>query len=780
MSHESQSYSLSILPLKHLVIFPSFAIPMTIQRIESVRAIDAALSSGNRRIAVFSQKPSEVLVPQPEDLYTVGTAATVQLIARSGNTLQVIIQGTERITFVHFTQTDPFLKAQVQPYPLVITQNIEREALRREVMDLTSRFLALSHPEMQLNFPPLVSAEEDIMQLIYPVGKLLNLELAKEQALLAAASDSEAIRLLNDFLHHEIEILEVRKKISEQAEGKLNQEHRKYILREQIKALQQELGEGSPEAETKGLRKKFEACELPETVKPEVEKELLRLEQVPPTSPEYQVALAHLELILELPWQALTTDNLDLGNARQVLDQDHYNLKEIKERIIEQLAVMKLNPRARAPILCFVGPPGVGKTSLGQSIAKALGRKFDRFSLGGMHDEAELRGHRRTYIGAMPGRILQSIRRAGVKNPLLMLDEIDKLGRDFRGDPGAALMEILDPAQNDSFHDNYLDLPFDLSKVFFITTANSTDSIPKPLLDRMETLHLSGYSDEEKLEIARRYLFPRQRSEAGLGADQFAVPDETLTAIIRRYTREAGVRELERMLGRLARKVAVRFAEGESTAVSIALADLRELLGTERVYLEQLRKQHSPGVATGLAWTESGGDVLYIEAVILPAGEKFTLTGHLGEVMKESAMAANSYVIAHCHEFGIDGRFNPVHLHVPSGAIPKDGPSAGVTMATALTSLYLGEPVRADTAMTGEITLSGLVLPVGGVKEKILAARRSGITRVILPRENDKDLHSLPEQVCAEMELIFADRIEDVLRAAIPAFKDLDPPLQSA
>lgn len=769
MSTESQSYTLPILPLENTVVFPTVAMPISVQRPASVKAVEVALASENRMIAIFAKKNAATDNPQPTDLYELGTVATIQLIVRFGTTVQIVVHGVERITIIDFIQTDPYLKAQVRPCPLSKIHNIETEALQREVLELTSQYFALAHPEKQLHFPPFVTLGEDIMQLVYPVTKLLQLDLAKEQELLTAPSDRDAMKLYNGHLNHEIQILEIRKKIAEQAQDKLSKEQKKYLLREQIKAMQQELGEGSPETEAKELRKKFEECMLPEKVKAEVEKELARLEQIPPSSPEYQVTSAHLELIFELPWQALTTDNLDLTNARQVLDQDHYGLKEVKERIIEQLAVMKLNPRAKAPILCLIGPPGVGKTSLGQSIARALGRKFDRFSLGGMHDEAELRGHRRTYIGAMPGRILQSIRRAGVKNPLFMLDEIDKLGHDFRGDPAAALMEILDPAQNDSFHDNYLDLPFDLSQVFFITTANTIDNIPKPLLDRMETLHLSGYSDEEKMEIARRYLFPRQRTEAGLPAEQFAVADETIVAIIRRYTREAGVRELERMLGRLARKVAVRFAEGETAPVSIAVADLGERLGPERFFVEQLRKKLSPGVATGLAWTESGGDILYVEAIELPEGEKFTLTGHLGEVMKESAMAANSYVTSHFQDLGMSKSFEAVHLHVPSGAIPKDGPSAGVTMATALASLYLGQPVRGDTAMTGEITLSGLVLPVGGIKEKILAARRAGINRVILPRENEKDLPSLPDHVKAEMELIFAERIEDFLTAAIPA-----------
>ena len=763
----SQSYTLPVMSLKNTVVFPGIVLPITVQRTASVKAVDTALGSDIKRVALFAQKNPNIDNPGPDDLYPIGVTANVTVIARVGSTVQIILQGVERVEVVHFVPSHPFLKAQVHPLPVSLTQNVETEALQRELLALSGRYIALSHPEIQHDLPLAVSSGEDFMQLVYPLAKLLQLDFDQEQALLEAPSDSEAMRLLSEFFRHEIEVLEVRKEISDQAKDKMSKDQRNYFLREQIRAMQQELGEGSPETEARALRKKFEGLSLPDSVQSEVEKEMARLEQTPTSSPEYQVTLSHLSLILDLPWELATTDNLNLQNARQVLDEDHYNLKEVKERIIEQLAVMKLNPQAKAPILCFVGPPGVGKTSLGQSIARALERKFERFSLGGMHDEAELRGHRRTYIGAMPGRIIQAIRRSGVRNPLIMLDEIDKLGQDFRGDPASALMEILDPAQNDSFRDNYLDLPFDLSKVFFITTANTVDSIPKPLLDRMETLRLSGYSDEEKIEIAHRYLFPRQRAEAGLLDGQLNIPDETLATIIRRYTREAGVRELERMLGRLARKVAVHFAEGETAPASIGGADLPEMLGPERFFAEHIRKDLPPGVATGLAWTESGGDVLYIEAIELPEGEKLTITGHLGEVMKESAMAANSYVLSHCQEFSIKKTVEAVHIHVPAGAIPKDGPSAGVTMATALTSLYTGRAVRSDTAMTGEITLSGLVLPVGGIKEKILAARRAGINRVILPRENDKDLVSLPAEVKAGMELIYVERIEEVLAAAI-------------
>jgi ATP-dependent Lon protease len=482
-----------------------------------------------------------------------------------------------------------------------------------------------------------------------------------------------------------------------------------------------------------------------------------------------------------LPWKKASTDQLDLARVRQVLDEDHYGIQEVKERIVEHLAVLKLNPSAKAPILCLVGPPGVGKTSLGQSIARAMSRTFERMSLGGVHDESELRGHRRTYIGAMPGRIIQAMRRAGVNNPVLMLDEVDKLGRDFRGDPAAALLEVLDPAQNHTFRDNYLDLPFDLSQVFFITTANALHPIPQPLLDRMEIIRLPGYSEQEKLEIAVRYLWPRRLKEAGLTAEQVRLDQETLKDIISRYTREAGVRQLEQMLGRVTRKVALKLAEKgpDSAPVTIAREQLSDWLGTERFMPEEARKALPAGVATGLAWTETGGDVLYIETSLLPGGRGLTLTGQLGEVMQESAQAARSYLWSHAEALGIDTeRFkrNGVHIHVPSGAIPKDGPSAGITMATALASLYLGLPVRQDTAMTGEISLSGLVLPIGGLKEKVLAARRAGITRVILPKANQKDLKEIPEEVRAEMTFVLAETIDDVLPAALRGWEGVEKP----
>jgi ATP-dependent Lon protease len=567
-------------------------------------------------------------------------------------------------------------------------------------------------------------------------------------------------------------VLELRNQINVQAQGEMERQQREYLLRQQLRAIQNELGEADPEkAATDHLRQRLEESDLPDEVRAEAEKELNRLERVPAASPEHGVIRTYLELILELPWRRGTETVIDIARTRAVLDEDHYDLKEVKGRILEHLGVLKLNPQAKAPILCFVGPPGVGKTSLGQSIARSLGRKFERMSLGGLSDEAELRGHRRTYIGAMPGRIIQALRRAGVNNPVVMLDEVDKLGRDFRGDPAAALLEVLDPEQNKTFRDNYLDMAFDISKTLFITTANTLGSIPQPLLDRMEVLRLPGYSEEEKLEIAKRYIIPRQIKETGLTVKNLTFPDDTVRAIIARYTRESGVRRLERGIGRVARKVALRFAEGSKRAVTVRPADLPEMLGPETFYPEKARKNSPPGVAAGLAVTESGGDVLYVESTLLPEGRGLTLTGQLGDVMQESVRAAQSWVMSHAAQLGLDPKHVEkigVHVHVPAGAIPKDGPSAGVTMVTALSSLYSGRPARSDTAMTGEITLTGLVLPVGGIKEKVLAARRAGLLRVVLPAANRNDLRELPDHVRKEMEFVFVERIDQVLAALLP------------
>jgi ATP-dependent Lon protease len=764
---------LPVLPIKNSVLFPGLLMPLTAGRPSSIAAIDAALANEDKELLIITQRDSSVESPTASDLYTIGTKAVVKrMMRRQDGAVNLIVQGVERVVLIKIEQTEPYLTARVRLAPVPEETNTEIEAMRRAILELSARAIQLAQPNAPIEVTQMLAENEEPLQLTYLIGSVLGLPVEKEQGLLEAPSRLDALRLLHSYLLHELQVLELRNQINVQAQGEMERQQREYLLRQQLRAIQEELGETSPEqADAELFRKQMDEAQLPEEARKEAERELSRMEKLPQASPDYHVIRTYLEIILELPWAKSTEDNLDLAHARQVLDEDHFDLKEVKERILEHLGVLKLNPTANAPILCFVGPPGVGKTSLGQSIARSLGRKFERLSLGGMHDEAELRGHRRTYIGAMPGRIIQAMRRAESNNPVLMLDEVDKLGRDFRGDPAAALLEILDPAQNHTFRDNYLDLSFDLSKVFFITTANTIDTIPAPLLDRMEMLRLSGYSAEEKMEIAHRYLIPRQLKESGLTDQQFILTDEALIHVISRYTREAGVRQLERAIGSLTRRVALRFAEGDTTPVIVRVEDLPEMLGPERFTFELTRKQLPPGVATGLAWTETGGDVLYIEATLLPAGRGLTLTGHLGEVMQESAKAAQSFIWAHTEQMGIDPnvvRRSGLHIHVPAGAIPKDGPSAGITMATALASVYTDTPVRSDTAMTGEITLTGLVLPIGGVKEKVLAARRAGINRVILPKENQKDLRELPENVRAEMEFVFADRVEEVLTAAVP------------
>jgi ATP-dependent Lon protease len=765
---------LPVLPLKNTVLFPNLGMPLAVGRPNSLAAIEAVLATEDKTFVVAAQRIADNEQPGMEDLYPVGTRAVVKRMARGEGVIELLVQGVERVTLLKAEQTEPFLRARVSSLPEPQDSGTEVEAMYRAVVELAARVLQLAQPQVQvpINIQQLVAQTQDPLRFTYLLGSMLSLDVAREQALLEAPTRAEALRLMHSYLTHEVQVLELRKKISTAAETEMSKQQREYMLRQQMQAIQEELGEKNPEkAEVEELRRRLNEADLPDNVRKEAERELNRLERLPPIAPDYQVIRTYLDFILELPWKKTTTDVIDLAHARQVLDEDHYDLKDIKDRILEDLAVLKLNPEAKAPILCLVGPPGVGKTSLGQSIARSLGRAFERMSLGGMHDEAELRGHRRTYVGAMPGRLLQAIRRAGVRNPVLMLDEIDKLGRDYRGDPASAMLEILDPAQNNQFRDNYLDLPFDLSKVFFITTANTLDTIPRPLLDRMEIIRLSGYSEEEKVEIARRYLLPRRLKEAGLTAEQLQIQPEALLRIIGRYTREAGVRELERMLGSIARKVARRLAEGKIEPVSVGVADLADLLGPERVRPERFRKTLPPGVSTGLAWTETGGDVLYVEATLLHDGHGLRLTGQLGQVMKESARAAQSFVWSHAEALGIDPdlfRRNGLHIHVPAGAVPKDGPSAGVALAMALTSLYTGVPVRSDVAMTGEITLTGLVLPIGGVKEKVLAARRAGIQHVILPRDNEMDLRELPDNVRAEMQFTLAERIEDVLPAALP------------
>ena len=770
---ESSLKTLPLLPLKNSVLFPHLLMPLSVGRPASLAAVEASLASEGREIIIVAQRDPSQEEPGQDALYTIATKAVIRKDTRpSEGLVELLVLGVERVAILRVDRRNGFLEARVRPLPLPEDTGTEVEALRGAVAELAGKAFSLVRPEAPVELSQMLAGSTEPMRMVYLLASLMSLEAVKEQALLEAQSRADALRLMHTFLSHEVQVLELRTKIADEARSEMSREQREYLLRQQMRAIQQELGEANPEqAEVGELRERLAKAALPEEARKEAERELGRLERIPSASPEHHVARTWLELVLELPWKAATEDNLDLKRARAILDEDHYGLKEIKERILEHLAVLKRNPDAKAPILCFVGPPGVGKTSLGQSIARSLGRKFERMSLGGLHDEAELRGHRRTYIGAMVGRVIQAIRRAGARNPLLMLDEVDKLGRDFRGDPAAALLEILDPEQNRNFRDNYLDLAFDLSKVLFITTANSLDTIPGPLLDRMEMLRLSGYTEEEKTEIARRYLIPRQFRETGLTAALCVIPDATLHRIIRRYTREAGVRQLERTLGRIARKVTLKFAEGSEDPVTVTEDDLAEMLGTEMFHLEQMRRELPAGVATGLAWTETGGDVLYVEAALLPEGKGLTLTGQLGEVMQESVKAAQSWVWAHAEELRIDrAKFRDfgLHLHVPAGAVPKDGPSAGITAAVALASLYSKRPARGDTAMTGEITLTGLVLPIGGLKEKVLAARRAGLLRVLLPKANEKDLRDVPDEVRREMEFLFVDKIGDVLAEAIP------------
>ena len=778
-------FEIAVLPLQQTTLFPGTVIPLAAGRPRSVAAVEAALSTEEKLLACVTVREgraaTELEAAPPGDLYEVGTLVTIKRMMRSAEGLQLIVQGTDRIRVVKWTQTDPHLRARVRILPAPAHRDEETvEALTRNVQALIQRALAML-PEIPPEIRTAILSTNDPIQLAYFLGSILNLGVEQEQRMLEADTVDELLQIAYSRLAHEIEIMELRTKIAAEAQGEMSKAQRDYFLRQQMKAIQKELGdeEGGEDAELEMLRERLGATELPEDVRKEAERELRRLERLPQAAPDYHVGRTWLEFVLELPWNKSSEDKLDLNEARRILDEDHYGLEEIKERILEFLAVVKLRRDSKSPILCFVGPPGVGKTSLGRSIARALGREFERLSLGGVRDEAELRGHRRTYIGAMPGRIVQSIRRAGVNNPVMMLDEIDKLGSDFRGDPASALLEILDPQQNSTFRDHYLDLPFDLSKVFFIATANQLAPIPAPLRDRMEIIGLVGYSDQEKLHIARQYLVPRQTSENGLNEGQLEITDEALMYVAARYTREAGVRQLERTVGSLARKAALRIAQGQAEHVRVDVADLKEMLGAPRFYPEEARKEMPTGVATGMAWTEAGGQLLFIEATLLPGSQGLTITGQLGEVMQESARAARSYLWSHASEFDIDAqmfRNYGMHLHVPAGAIPKDGPSAGVAITSALASLMTGRRVRNDTAMTGEITLSGLVFPVGGIKEKVMAAHRAGLRRVVLPARNEPDTEDIPEDVRKELEFVYVGRIGEALDATLEKLVAQPPP----
>jgi ATP-dependent Lon protease len=764
--------ALPVLPLRETVTYPDALTPLAVGQERSIRLVNDVLS-GNRMLAMVASKDPRNESPGPDDLYDVGVAGSVaRMLKVPDGTLRVLVQGSHRIRVGPYVAEQPYLVARIEELPDVIEPSPELEALTRNVQNTFSEIIE-QIPYLPEELQLAVTNMEDPSALTHLIAGSLRIPTEEKQELLEQVDVAKRLRRLSQILARELEVVRLGTKIQSEVESEIGKGQREFFLRQQLKAIQDELGEGDEQqAEVNELRERIEAAGLPEEAKKQAERELGRLEKLPPAAAEYGVIRTYLEWLVELPWSNETEDNLDIAHARRVLNQDHYDLDEVKDRILEYLAVRKLNPDSPGPILCFVGPPGVGKTSLGRSIAKALGRKFERISVGGVRDEAEIRGHRRTYIGALPGTILRALRDAGTRNPVFMIDEIDKMGADFRGDPSSAMLEVLDPAQNNSFRDHYLDLPFDLSDVMFIATANILDPVPPALQDRMEVIQLAGYTVDEKLHIARKYLVPRQLEANGLKPSQIEIADPALLAIIDEYTREAGVRNLERQIGTICRKVARQIAEGKTKGkVRISAKRARELLGKRRFFAEQRRRTKDPGVATGLAWTPVGGEVLFVEATAVPGTGKLTITGQLGDVMRESAQAALSWVRGHAQEIAPelpDDWFSThdIHVHVPAGAVPKDGPSAGVAMTTALASLISGKPVSNDVAMTGEITLTGQVLPIGGLKEKSLAAQRAGIKKVIVPDRNAGDVEEIPERERQGLEFVYADEIGDVLSAA--------------
>jgi ATP-dependent Lon protease len=764
---------LPVLPLKDTVTFPDTLTPLAVGQERSVKLVNDVLG-GERMLAMVASQNPDVDTPGPDDLYRVGVAGTVaRMLKVPDGTLRILVQGTQRVRLVDFIATEPYLVARIEEEPDVVIPSPELEALKRNVQ-MTFGQIIEQVPYLPEELQVAVANIEDPAELAHMIAGALRISTEEKQALLEERDAAKRLRRLSELLARELELVSLGSRIQSQVQSEMDKAQREYFLRQQLRAIQEELGEvDEAQAEATELRERIEQAELPEHVRKQAERELQRFERLPPQSAEHGVIRTYLEWIVELPWSTSTEDNLDLGHAREVLDRDHYDIEKVKDRILEFLAVRKLKPDARSGILCFVGPPGVGKTSLGRSIAAAMGRNFERISVGGVRDEAEIRGHRRTYVGALPGVIVRALRDAGSNNPVLMIDEIDKMGADFRGDPSSAMLEVLDPEQNTTFRDHYLDMALDLSNVMFITTANLLDPIPGPLRDRMEVIQLAGYTEEEKLEIAKRYLVPRQIERNGLTRGKIEFIDEALALIVEGYTREAGVRNLEREIGAVCRKVAREYAEGtRSRKRTIRPKQVTELLGRRRFHNELARRTDEPGVATGLAWTPVGGDVLFVEATAFPGEGKLQVTGQLGDVMKESASAAFSYVKGHAVRFGAAVpedwfRQNDVHVHVPAGAVPKDGPSAGITMATALMSLVAGRVVRSDTAMTGELTLTGQVLPIGGLKEKALAAQRAGIARVIAPKLNEPDLDDFPEHLLEDIDFVFADHIDKVLREAL-------------
>jgi ATP-dependent Lon protease len=769
---------LPLLPLREAVLFPQAVLPLAVARPASTRLVDEAVR-GSRLIGVMTQRDAGQETPAAHDLHGTGTVAVIhKMLKQPDGAIRLVIQGLERFRVIEFTQAMPYFKARIERLPDIgpAADDLEAEALARQALQIFQRIVELS-PMLADELVALVSGAGDPGRMADLMAAALpSLTTERKQALLETPDVKVRLKTLVEALAKEAEVLELGSKIHSQIQSEVSKTQREYYLREQMKAIQKELGEGDERSqEIAELRAKIEAAGMSEEAHREALRELDRLTKMPPAAAEYPMVRTYLEWLVALPWQKETRDAIDLAQAGAVLDEDHWGLEKIKERILEYLAVRKIRPDGRDPIICFVGPPGVGKTSLGRSVARALGRKFHRISLGGMRDEAEIRGHRRTYIGALPGQIVQGLRRAESRNPVFMLDEVDKLGHDFRGDPASALLEVLDPEQNSTFRDHYLDVAFDLSRVLFITTANLLDPIPPALRDRMEVIHLAGYTEDEKIQIAARHLVPKQTREHGLGlGEDVQFTEDALRLLVRSYTREAGVRNLERDIASICRKLARRRAEGETEPVVVVPERVAALLGAPRFLPEEELEERTrvAGVAVGLAWTPAGGDILFIEASKMKGGKTLSITGQLGEVMKESAQAAVSWVRAHAGELGIDPGFwgeYDLHLHVPAGAIPKDGPSAGITLATALVSLLTDRPVRPRLAMTGEITLSGRVLPVGGIKEKVLAAHRAGTTTVILPRQNEKALlEDVPPDVRAQLTIHLVSTVADVLRVAFP------------
>lgn len=780
--------SVPILPLRGLVVYPQTAVPLTIGQPRSIRLVDD-VTAGEKFVGLISSQDPDIENPGPDQLYHTGTLAIIHRLFRAPDTtIRLLVQGIARFRVKEYTSTEPYLQATIEVSPETEETGIEVEALARNVRDQFVHIADLI-TSIPRELVASISAIEDPLQTVYTIANFQRIDLKDAQDILELDSTKEKLHKMVSLLTREAEVLELGLKIQNEARSEIEKVQREYFLREQLKALQKELGEGDQQAiEIEEFRKKIADAHMTEEGSKQAQTELDRLSRIPSSSAEYGVIRTYLDWLVTLPWSKSTDDNLDIPHARQVLDHDHYGLNDIKERILEFLAVRKLKLERKdifsqstvedairrereGIILCFVGPPGVGKTSLGKSIAHALGRKFIRISLGGIRDEAEIRGHRRTYIGALPGRILQALRRVESHNPVFMLDEIDKLSFDFHGDPASALLEVLDPEQNVEFRDHYLEVAFDLSQVMFITTANQLDTIPAPLLDRMEIIQLSGYTEGEKIAIAKQYLIPRQLKENGLLPEELSITDEGIRAIIRDYTREAGVRNLERQIGGVFRKVITRKAENKNGYGEINAEQILEFLGRPKYYdnEEILRRTAVPGVATALAWTPVGGDILFIEAISMPGSKGFQITGSIGKVMQESAQAALSYVRSHTDSLGLPGDFfdqSDIHLHIPSGAQPKDGPSAGVTIAAALVSLVSRKPVSPDVGMTGEISLVGQVLPVGGIKEKVLAAYRAGLKLIILPKQNEPDLEDVPEEARKSMHFFFAETVEEVIDAA--------------